>query len=113
MSSSDSTSLYVAIASLLISVFGLIPLYKDMFDRRKERKKVTFAIDRFRENEHAISGVSALGKFTVSDNVRYFERDTGLLTFFDAEYDLKLIANEAKTVQASKENNNRQLLRFR
>ncbi len=50
MSSTDSTSLYIAIIALLIGVLGLPPLYKEMFDRRKERNKVTFTFEKFMEN---------------------------------------------------------------
>lgn len=43
-----------------------------------------------------ISGVSTLGKFRDDDNVRHYERDTGLLTFLGEEYNLKLIAGETE-----------------
>jgi hypothetical protein len=45
--SADSTPLYLALASLLIAVAGLIPLYVDMYFRRQEKNRITVSIERF------------------------------------------------------------------
>ena len=49
----DEITLAIAIAAIVISIAGIVPLYLDYFDRRREKrleKQVTFEVERFQES---------------------------------------------------------------